>query len=384
VQERTLDLEKALKKAEESDKLKTAFLANMSHEIRTPMNSIMGFSTLLGSKDYAENEKEEFISILCSNCETLQVLIDDIIEISLIESNQVVIHKSVFNVVPIFKELESYFRMKNEKDLNITFIQKNGDTPVWIMSDVVRFRQIITNLVDNAVKYTEKGFVNFDFKLGTNTIEFYVSDSGIGIPENELENVFNHFYKVETDNTKFFRGAGIGLSICQKLAKLLDGIIRIESEVDKGTTAFFSMPYEQLKNAELSDPIQKKQQQENIGINNILIVEDEENNFFLLKKIIEKTDSKVTWANNGKEAVELIKNNFKPDLILMDIKMPVMNGLEATKLIKSMLNSVPISAVTAYASASDKKKYMNTGFDDSITKPIDTNSFICLITKWVK
>lgn len=384
VQERTSDLEKALSKAEESDRLKTAFLANMSHEIRTPMNAIMGFSGLLSNSEYSDSEKEEFTSIIHSNCNSLQILIDDIIEISMIESNQVVIHKSVFDVTPMLKELESFFRMKNENNLAIRYVQGNLDESVSLNSDAVRFRQIISNLIDNAVKYTEKGYVDFGFHVTPNFIEFFVSDSGIGIPKEEFKNIFNHFYKIENDGTKLYRGAGIGLSICDKLVNLLGGIIWFDSEVEKGTTAYFTLPYEHIKNTDSKEPIQIKEPIDNIATLNILIVEDEEYNYYLLKKIIEKTGSKVIWAKNGKEAVDLIKNKYKPDIILMDIKMPIMNGLDATNIIKPMLHNVPIIAITAYASASDKKKFMSAGFDDYVTKPIDPKSFVNLLKKWVK
>lgn len=384
VQERTADLEKALKKAEESDRLKTAFLANMSHEIRTPMNSIVGFSGLLGSRDYTDAEKDEFISIIYGNCETLQVLIDDIIEVSLIESDQVVIHKTLFDIIPLMKELESYYRMKNEKNLDITFVNKNEENSVWIYSDPVRFRQIITNLVDNSVKYTESGYIYFGFNLFNRLIEVKIEDSGIGIPTDELKNVFNHFYKVETANTKLYRGAGIGLSICQKLVRMLDGTIRIESEVGKGTSVIFTLPYEQKQEINRDLNIKPREIKGNIGELSILIVEDEEFNFYLLKKIIEKSGPSIKWAKNGKEAVEMIQNNFKPDMILMDIKMPVMNGVEATKIIRPIIPDVPIIAVTAYTSAADKEKYENAGFDTYITKPIDPNGFIKMLEKCIK
>jgi signal transduction histidine kinase len=384
VNERTSDLEKALKKAEESDRLKTAFLANMSHEIRTPMNSIVGFSSLLDEDDYSKAEKKEFTTIIHKNCESLQVLINDIIEVSLIESDQMTLVKSNFEVIAILKELESFYRMKNAKGLEINFILNDFFQEFWLNSDPVRFRQIISNLIDNAVKYTEKGYVHFGFKVSGNFVEFFVSDSGIGIPKEEYDNVFNHFYKIETDTTKLYRGAGIGLSICKKLVGLLGGVIWIDSEVSKGTAFYFTLPNEKSSMNREEIPGIKKESLISLNSKSVLIVEDEENNSILLRKILEVHGAKVKWVKNGREAVDLVLNNNKFDLILMDIKMPVMDGVEATKLIRARYHDLPIIAVTAYSLASEKARYMKAGFTDYISKPLDTGNFIASIKNWLK
>lgn len=384
VKERTADMEKAMKKAEEADRLKTAFLANMSHEIRTPMNSIVGFSSLLDNDEFSRAEKKEFTNIIHKNCDSLQVLINDIIEVSLIESNQLTLVKTDFELIAILKELESFFRMKNEKNLDIRFVPGNALTEFWLHSDPVRFRQIISNLLDNAVKYTEKGYVHFGFKVSGNFIEFNVSDSGIGIPKEEYDNVFNHFYKIETDTTRLFRGAGIGLSICNRLVKMLGGIIWVESEIGKGTTFYFTLPNEKTANKGSSGIPLPNEDLVKLNSVSILIVEDEENNSILLKRLLEIHGAKTIWAKNGKEAVDMVVNNFRPDLILMDIKMPVMDGAEATKIIRARFPYLPIIAVTAYTLESEKDRYMSAGFTDYISKPIDVNNFVYSIKKWLK
>jgi signal transduction histidine kinase/CheY-like chemotaxis protein len=385
VQERTADLEKAMKKAEESDRLKSTFLANMSHEIRTPMNAIVGFSSLLKSKHISEEDKESSINTINNNCEALLVLINDLLEISLIEANQVKINKVPFEVDSILIELENFFNLKKEKDLEIAFLNKNESKKIILENDFTRFRQIITNLLNNSLKFTEKGHIQFGYVINDNRVNFFVTDTGIGISKSEFENIFNPFHKIESD-TKLYKGTGLGLSISKKLVNLMGGEIWLESEIGKGTSFFFTLPYAPIRASKDNIADQMK----NININwkdlKILVAEDEPANFHLIRKILEPSKAMIIWAKNGKEAVDYIKNNTssKHVLVLMDIKMPVMDGIEALKIIRKINKNIPIIAVTAYAHETDKFEILKNDFNDYIVKPLKPQNLLETINNFIK
>jgi signal transduction histidine kinase/ligand-binding sensor domain-containing protein len=244
IEERTAELKLAKEKAEESDRLKSAFLANMSHEIRTPMNAIIGFSSLLKIEDISEDDKLKFLDIIINNSESLLVIINDILQISMIEAHQISIRNSVFDVVPILCELETSYLNKNTDKFRVSFMNSNPPQSFILNSDIVRFRQVVSNLINNAIKFTKVGYVQFGFIVRENDIVFYVEDTGIGIKEKDQEKVFNHFYKIEDNPSTLYGGSGLGLSICQNLVELMDGRIWLESEPDKGSTFYFSLPYD--------------------------------------------------------------------------------------------------------------------------------------------
>ncbi len=385
VQERTAELEKAMKKAEESDRLKSTFLANMSHEIRTPMNAIVGFSSLLKSKEFTDEDKEQCINTINNNCEALLVLINDLLEISLIEANQVKISKALFEVDSILIEIENFFNLKKEKDIDISFLNKNENKKLILENDFTRFRQIITNLLNNALKFTENGHIHFGYKIMENQVVFFVSDTGIGIDESEYENIFNPFHKVDTDKTKLYKGTGLGLSISKKLVNLMGGEIWLDSEVGKGTTFYFTLPYSSssVPEEDILDSMK------NININwkdiKILVAEDEPANFHLIRKILEPSKAMVIWAKNGKEAVDYIKNNafYQHILVLMDIKMPVMDGIEALKTIRKINKNIPVIAVTAYAHETDKYEILKNDFNDYIVKPLKPQILLETINNFI-
>jgi signal transduction histidine kinase/ligand-binding sensor domain-containing protein/CheY-like chemotaxis protein len=377
VYERTIELENARKKAEEADRLKSAFLANMSHEIRTPMNAIVGFSNLLLS-EYTESEKESYIEIINNNCENLMVLINDILDISLIEANQIKIELSPFDANQVLRELESMYKYKNEPDVTIILyipIQK----PLILVTDPYRFRQVLNNLLSNAMKYTEKGEINFGYEIQPENIVFYVSDSGIGIDRNDFSKVFDHFQKLENSTTKLYKGAGIGLSISKKLVELLGGEIWLESEPGKGSTFFFRLPFSGT--ASLTLAAKKRTDKESTAEMpdiRIIIAEDEPTNYLLLEKILNPLNYTIIWARNGKEVVDYIKNNpdLEKSLIIMDIKMPEMNGIDAFLEIRKINKTIPVIAVTAYASENERKEIMQHGFTNYVSKPLQIMNFI--------
>ncbi|MGQ1947598.1 two-component regulator propeller domain-containing protein [Geofilum sp. OHC36d9] len=241
VRQRTMELEKAKVRAETSDRLKTAFLANMSHEIRTPMNAIVGFSNLLEQTDLTEDERKRYIQIINENSDALLILINDILDISKIEANQITFTPQPFNINEILIDIEAYYKLNNSRNIEIKFMNKN-DKNESITCDPFRFRQIFSNLISNAIKYTEKGYVRFGYKTGSEETVFFVKDSGIGIEEEHLDKIFNHFYKVEHINTKLFRGTGIGLAISKKLTELMGGRIWVQSIPQQGSVFFFTIP----------------------------------------------------------------------------------------------------------------------------------------------
>ncbi|MBN2167500.1 MAG: hypothetical protein JW717_14585 [Marinilabiliaceae bacterium] len=240
VKEQTSDLEKAVKKAEESDRLKSSFLANLSHEIRTPMNAIIGFSNLLNT-DAEESERDSFIQIINSNCESLLVLINDIIDISMIEANQIAIHKTIFNLHRLFTEIERSFNLSNTKTIDIVF-ETIVSTDFELYTDEYRLKQIVVNLLSNAIKFTDNGSVVFGYRLNNEMVEFFVSDTGVGIANEDLDKIFNQFHKKELIDGRLYRGTGIGLSISKSLVELLGGDIFVKSELGEGTVFTFTLP----------------------------------------------------------------------------------------------------------------------------------------------
>jgi PAS domain S-box-containing protein len=391
VKERTHDLEIAKAKAEESDKLKSAFLANMSHEIRTPMNAIVGFTGLLNDQDLIETDKQELISHIVHNSDTLLHLIDDIIDIAKIEAGQLNINKKDCYINIILNELLETFTEKkklHKKDnIELRFNPGVEDSNFIIFTDNIRIQQILLNLIDNALKFTEKGYIEFGYNLEKGTknpsIIFYVKDTGIGLSKDQQSLIFSRFTKLENDKKKLYRGAGLGLAICKNIVHLLEGKIWIDSEINKGSTFYFSIPYIELSEKKEVIKEQKKQEKKyNWSGKTILIAEDEESNFRYLEIILMQTNINIIYAKNGVEAFDKFqKNNI--DLILMDIKMPEMDGLEATRRIRKLDKDILIIAQTAFAMENDEKMSLQAGCNDYISKPIRKLKLIELINKYL-
>lgn len=387
-----IDLKKSKEKAEESDRLKSSFLANMSHEIRTPMNAIIGFSDLLVTPELESDEREELVSHINNNCNTLLHLIDDIIDLAKIEANELVIEKQDVNVDEALKELhetvnESRSRISKE-NVDLILNDHLADAPFILKTDGYRLKQIISNLLDNSVKYTESGIIEFgyDRRPEIGVVEFYVRDTGIGIPKVKQEVIFQRFSKIESDKTKLFRGTGLGLAISKNLVEHLDGSIRVESEPGEGSLFTFTLPLTEKK---LNEKKQEKNNNQEIEEGNIkgitiLIAEDEDSNFRYLKMVLEKNNAKVLRAFSGKEAIEICKEMQDLDLVLMDIKMPQVDGLEATSKIKKFRPDLPIIAQTAYAMKNDRKQGFLAGCDDYLSKPIHRKVLLSTISKWLQ
>jgi signal transduction histidine kinase/ligand-binding sensor domain-containing protein/ActR/RegA family two-component response regulator len=384
IEERTSELVKAKINAEESDRLKSSFLANISHEIRTPMNAIYGFSSLLNDVSLEADEKAQFLSIINTNCESLLGLIDDLLDISMIEANILRIKKGKLDVDIVLNELEEKFQHKNTKKIEIEFVNRAENFHLQIFNDEVRFVQIFTNLLNNAIKYTEIGQVKFGYEVYEDLVRFYVSDTGIGIDSSQIDRVFKQFYKIETDKQKQYRGTGIGLTISKKLVKLMGGEIWVESIVNQGSVFYFSLPY--IKE---NDSMMKQELSENRKITwlngiTILIAEDDPTNFRLLNAMLKPSGGNIYWAQDGQEAVSFIKNKPVDEkcIVLMDIKMPVLNGYEATKQIKLIDEKIPVIAITAYAQLADKEKIMSSNFNGYIAKPFNLETLSSVLSKF--
>jgi len=370
-------------KAEKSDQLKTSFLANMSHEIRTPMNAIIGFGQLLYNRSQDENQRK-FLNIINSNSFHLLKLIDDIIDVSKIESNQLKIFIENFSVNDLFEDLEQtmlqYLKRYNKP--NIQLICNKPDENLIISSDYTRIKQVLTNLLSNAIKFSSKGSVVYGCLENRNGVTFYVQDAGIGIKEKDLHEIFQRFVKVENKtNDKVYRGTGLGLSISRQIVELLNGNIWVESEFGKGSKFQFTIPTKILHHPKKKSIESIENQEQIFSGQLILIAEDEEDNYHYLSDLLSIHKLETIRANNGAEAIELLKIVPDISLILMDIKMPIMGGEEALIQVRKLNPEIPVFAQTAYAMENDKEYFLQKGFDEYISKPIQVESLIALIAK---
>lgn len=357
------ELINAKDRAEESNRLKSAFLANMSHEIRTPLNAIVGFSGILAATE-EEEEKQEYVSIIENNNTLLLQLISDILDLSKIESGTIELHYSNVEINDVLKDLETSCRLRVKTDaVKLEFV--SPDQPCFAHLDKSRLSQLIINLVTNAIKFTTQGYIRFGYELRNEELYFYVSDTGCGIPADKQESIFGRFVKLNS----FAQGTGLGLSICQTLVDHMGGRIGVESTEGKGSTFWFTLPY---KSAAMAETV-KKPEIPTITIERdklvILIAEDNESNYKLFESIL-KYDYHLIHAWDGQEAVDMFREH-NPQIILMDINMPVLNGYEATEEIRKYSAKVPIIAITAFAYASDEQRVMESGFDGYMPKPIN-------------
>lgn len=360
--ERERELIEAKIKAEESDRLKSAFLSNMSHEIRTPLNGIVGFANLLADPDYTQKEKEEFVKVINTSSKVLMNLVSDILDLSRIESNTMNFELKPTNLNEHIKEIADSYKLSVNK--NVTFTVILPDQTVWVNTDPFRNRQVITNLINNSLKFTEQGEIRIGYTVKDNYAEIYVSDTGKGIKKELLNNIFHRFYKVDD----FIAGTGLGLPICKAIVEKMGGRIWAESEFGKGTTIRYTIGLVNAISETRKRPL-------------ILIAEDLDSNYQLLS-IILTHDYDLIWAKNGAEAVELF-NKHNPSLVLMDIKMPVMDGLEATREIRKISETVPIIAQTANAFESDHQIAREAGCNDILTKPIKSSLLLHLVKNYV-
>jgi len=367
----------AKEKAEESDRLKTAFLANMSHEIRTPMNGILGFTSLLENRSLSAEKMLGYIDIIKKSGERLLGTVNDLIDISKLETGQVNIVISDTYINDLLDNLYQFFYPEvSAKGLQLEYQKAFPDPLFSIRTDEQKLNSILTNLIKNAIKYTQKGFVEFGYReihrKDSAMLEFYISDSGIGIPKERQQAVFNRFEQADVDDRHAFEGSGLGLAISKSLVEMLGGEIRLDSEVNKGSCFFFTLPLIIARGGKPvtveSRPIAKRSDLKNNL--KILIAEDDVASYLHLSILTRELARELLHATSGTEAVKLCREHPDIDLIMMDIKMPRMNGLEATRQIREFNRKVTIIAQTAYALSGDREKVLEAGCNDYITKPI--------------
>jgi len=370
------ELEEAKIRAEESDQLKSAFLANMSHEIRTPMNSIIGFSNLLNQSGLEDHLRELYVNRIITNSELLLTLISDIIDLAKIESGQLSIIYGRILISDLIKDLEQYAldettRLQKERIEIVTSLEKQD---CEIETDVVRIAQVMKNLINNAIKFTQEGTVEIGCTSGgaDNSLRLYVKDTGIGISPEHNEVIFDQFRQIDGSNTRKFGGTGLGLAICKNLVHMMGGSIWVESELGKGASFQVEHP---LKSPALDKQFVREEKlvhepSSPDGEISILTVDDEPDTLELYQVMLTQMGHHVRLAKNGYEALRLMEQYPLPDLVLMDIQMPVMSGTDTLKIIRDRYPEVKVVAQSAHALTGDRDRFMKEGYDGYIPKPI--------------
>jgi len=379
------DLKKALQKAQESDRLKSAFLANMSHEIRTPMNGIIGFSELFSDPNLPENVRKEYAKIVINNSKQLLSIVNDILDISKIEAGVVQLSYNKVNVNKLLDSLCAFYNpIAQNNNLILTCVKGLADDDCYIEIDKTKLHQILTNLLSNAFKFTDKGSVEIGYQIKKMNLEFYVKDTGIGIDYKLHSTIFERFIQGDLDLNKQKKGTGLGLAISKKFVELFNGEIWLESN-NKGTKVVFTIPYKKVKktisNMNIEKDISKINTPKSKQIT-LLVAEDEEYNMLYINELFSNSGYKIIEANNGAEAIELAMANPEIDMIFMDIKMPLINGNEAMLKIKAEKPNLPIIALSAFAMESDIENALNKGFDAYLTKPIDRKKIFKLVQRY--
>jgi len=386
---RRKEIEKKLKlakyDAEESDRLKSAFLANMSHEIRTPMNGIIGFLDLISAPELTKDEKEKYYDIIRQSGNRLLQTINDIVEISKIEAGELVENISEVELGKTFKYVSEFFSL-NFNTKNITLKMPRNADSIRIVTDENKLESILINLINNALKFTKKGSVEVGVKPDETMLNFYVKDTGIGIPKDRQNAIFDRFVQADLSLTRGHEGSGLGLSICKAYVESMGGEIWVESEENNGTTFYFTIDYipvtQTNSKPDKTKPINKVTNTKSHYT--ILVAEDDEVSYNLLYTILQSEQIEFIWAKNGKEAIELFQNNPSVALIIMDIKMPVMDGIKATQEIRKTNKDIPIIAQTAFALSGDREIAIEAGCSDYLSKPLKRNDLIKTIEKYLQ
>ncbi len=356
-------------KAQESDKLKTAFLNNLSHEVRTPMNAIMGFSRLLNEGKISEQQTNHLTSVILESSEQLLSIIDAIVRISTIETGMVEVENNEVDMhLLLNKTVEGYKDKANKKNIKLRCLSQLSDAQTVIISDELKIQHILSVLIDNAIKFTNNGNVEVGCSIDDASLNFYVADSGTGIDASHQSVIFKRFRQGVINVNQLHSGMGLGLPIAKGYVEALGGKIWLDSSSDSGTTFHFSIPYKPAK----KQPVTEREQQKAmpVGQKTVLVAEDEEYNYDLIREILSFYNIEVLHAWNGKEAVKMVQQNPNIDLVIMDVKMPIMDGYEATKRIKTLNPELPVIALTAYALEGDRALALHNGCDDYLSKPV--------------
>ena len=367
-------------KAERSNQLKSAFLANMSHEIRTPLNAILGFSRIIAETENAE-ERLQYYDIVEKNNMRLQELINEILDLSKIESGMMEFNYAPVSLYTLCEDVKNTYSFRCQPGVELVF--EESDPSLVISTDRNRLFQVFSNLIGNATKFTAKGSISFGYKLTEKEIVFHIADTGSGISDDKIDKIFDRFIMANNQ----VQGTGLGLSISKIIVEKLGGKIAVQSKMETGTTFTFTLPYisangdmkweEKLPPASVKDNSRTSHQEMTI-----LVAEDYQSNYDLIEAMIGKI-YKLVHAHDGMEAI-IFYEQYKPDLILMDIKMPNINGLDATRAIREMSAAVPVIAVSAYAYEKDKIAAIESGCNDFLTKPVSADLLKMTINKYLK
>jgi len=368
------ELTEAMKRAEESDRLKSAFLQNLSHEIRTPMNGIIGFAHLLNQIGLSDDKRQYYLQMIFDNSRQLMAILNDTITIARIDTGQEQLeYESVDLVRLLNRAIGEYASQAFQKGLQLRLIRERSLQDLMIKTDPTKLFQILANLLDNAIKFSSQGTVSLSFELHERELFFSVRDQGPGIDPAMYEIIFERFRQADIEMKNTHGGLGLGLSICKAYISMMGGHIWLESELGKGTVFYFTLPYRRSLSADSDDPVEiasspaQPQRREPL----ILIAEDEEINYLYFNELLENHGYHTLHARNGCEALEILKAKPDINLILMDVKMPVMDGMEATRTIRKENEQIPIIALTAYALEGERKRLLAMGFNEYLSKPVD-------------
>ncbi len=378
------ECEKKIRQVESADRMKSFFLAGMSHEIRTPLNAIEGFSRIIAETESLE-ERMKFLEIIENNSTRLNCLITDILDLSRMESGEISIRKQETNLSKLCHDVKNIFKFKCPDGVKL--ICSEPTISVMLNTDTNRLTQILSNLINNALKHTVKGSITFGYRLISQSqyVEFYVADTGTGISPDDINDIFSLYTSKDAETLN--NGHGLGLTICKIIVEKLGGQIEVESTLGEGSTFRFTLPFDGSLGGK-SRPLGTTTGSHTLRMmaagghmKLIMIVEDEDSNYELLKNVLAKR-YRLVRARNGIEAVTTNEDE-KPDLILMDIRMPEMNGLDATRIIKEVNSSTPIIALSAYAFDTNIKEAKAAGCDEFMTKPIQIKDLTDMISKYL-
>ena len=381
------EYEEKAQKAENASKMKSLFLANMSHEIRTPLNAIEGFSRVIVETD-SQEDRMKFYEIIESNNNRLMSLVNEILDLSRVESGEIIMKKTSTDLNELCTGIKNIFKFRCPDTVKLVW-EKPAMT-VTFNTDANRLTQVFSNLISNALKHTSSGSIAYGYKVldEAQKIEFFVSDTGSGIAKEDIDQIFETYVSRDAETTK--NGYGLGLPLCKIIVEKLGGTISVESEVGKGSTFRFIMPFEgnigglsQSRSTTTTNvrTIRISGRSDDLNMKKILVAEDEDSNYELVKIVLQKR-YRLLRAHNGIEAVT-INEDEKPDLILMDIRMPEMNGLDATRIIKEVSNDTPVIALSAYAFEENIHEAKLAGCDDFLAKPFKVENLIEIVRKYL-
>jgi PAS domain S-box-containing protein len=379
----------AKEKAEESDRLKSAFLANMSHEIRTPMNAILGFSEILQHEGIQPEDRKEYIKLINDKGNDLMNIISDLIDISRIEAGDMKLVKTNIRIndmiLELFEQVKKEKVLKGKDEVQVRY-RIREDAEYTILSDKNRLKQVFNNLLGNAMKFTNEGYIELGYEIMDKQVRFHVKDSGIGITPENQKVIFERFRQEDNSYTRKHGGTGLGLAISKQIVELLGGGISVESKPGQGADFFFTLPLEQTAKPLLSGEMADRPRYQNnlkLTTKKILIAEDDSSNYMFLESLLRSTEAELIWARNGNQAVDIHSGRDDIDLILMDIRMPEVNGLEATEKIRSLDKDIPIIALTAFAFADDREKSVKAGCTEHLAKPVKIEELKRVLQKYL-